>query len=351
MRKVSRKQLRRYVKHRKLYLASIIVGLIVLMLPVWYLFLSPISTIRDDVMLYVDEDDNIDSVKVKIKTEAMPRQMTGFSILARIWKYADNVKSGRYKIGQHTSSFSLVRALKNGEQTPVKIKIPTTWTVEMMAKKVTAELEMNDKEMIRLLNDDDFCAQYDLTPNTIPSIFIPDTYEIYWNISPEKFIKKMYESSQRFWNEKRKRKAEKLGLSPLEVMILASIVDAETGVDDEKPMIAGLYLNRLHKGMMLQADPTAKFASRKFGATRIKSDILNTDDPYNTYKHTGLPPGPIRIPMVSSIDAVLNPASHEYLFMCAKGDGSHTHSFAVTYEEHQENAKKYYKALDEAGIK
>lgn len=351
MAKVFKKIAKKYIKHKKLYLASTILLIVLLFLPVWYLFLAPISSVNDDVLLYVDEDDNLDSVRAKIVETAMPRQMYGFDMLAKVYRYAGNVKSGRYMIGSSRSTFTLVRALKNGEQSPVKVKIPTTWTVDMLAAKVAENLEIDSASISSLLNDSSFCAKYDLTPNTIPSIFIPDTYELYWNVTADKFIQKMYEASQRFWNDKRRAKAEELGMTPLEVTILASIVDAETGVDDEKPMIAGLYLNRLRQDMMLQADPTAKFASRKFGATRIKNDILSVDDPYNTYKHTGLPPGPIRIPTISSIDAVLNPAKHNYLFMCAKGDGSHTHNFAVTYAEHQANAKKYYKALDDAGIK
>ena len=181
-------------------------------------------------------------------------------------------------------------------------------------------------------------------------MFIPNTYDLYWNSSVDKLLDKMSEESKKFWTFERKNKAKAMELTPEQVITLASIVDEETANDGEKPMIAGMYYNRLKENMPLQADPTIKFALKKFELKRIYHNMLNTDSPYNTYRNTGLPPGPIRIPTVKGIDAVLNYVHHDYLYMCAKEDFSGTHNFARTYEEHKQNAAKYSKALNERGI-
>ena len=183
------------------------------------------------------------------------------------------------------------------------------------------------------------------------ALFIPDTYEVYWNISLDKLMKKMEKANNNFWNEERTTKANAMGLTKDEVATLASIVDEETANNSEKPMIAGMYFNRLKKGMPLQADPTIKFALKDFALRRIYHKLLTVDSPYNTYKNQGLPPGPIKIASVAGIDAVLNYVHHDYLYMCAKEDFSGTHNFAVTYSEHLQNAAKYTKALNNRGIK
>jgi UPF0755 protein len=188
-------------------------------------------------------------------------------------------------------------------------------------------------------------------------MFVPNTYELYWNVGLEKFLDRMKKESDAFWKGDRQAKADKMGLTPVEVITLASIVDEETANNAEKPMIAGMYLNRLNlrngeypNGMPLQADPTIKFAWQKFELKRIYNKLLSIDSPYNTYRRAGLPPGPIRIPTVAGIDAVLNYAHHNYLYMCAKEDFSGTHNFAATYSEHLQNAARYSKALNSRGI-
>ena len=183
------------------------------------------------------------------------------------------------------------------------------------------------------------------------ALFIPDTYEVYWNISIDKLMEKMVKGNQHFWNQQRTQKAKAMGLSPVEVATLASILDEETANNAEKPMIAGMYYNRLKAGMPLQADPTVKFALKDFALRRIYNKLLQTDSPYNTYKNTGLPPGPIKIASIAGIDAVLNHVRHDYLYMCAKEDFSGTHNFAKTYQEHLNNAGRYTKALNQRGIK
>lgn len=181
-------------------------------------------------------------------------------------------------------------------------------------------------------------------------LFIPETYQVYWDMSVEDFFKRMRKEHQRFWNQKRLDQAKAIGMTPEEVCTLASIVEEETNNNPEKPMVAGLYINRLHAGMPLQADPTVKFALQDFGLRRITNDHLTIDSPYNTYRNPGLPPGPIRIPSPVGLDAVLNHAKHNYIYMCAKEDFSGTHNFASNYADHMKNARKYWKALNERKI-
>ena len=199
--------------------------------------------------------------------------------------------------------------------------------------------------------DSAFCRQYGYDTATMACLFIPNTYEVYWNTSLEDFMKRMQKENTIFWNKERLRLAEATGLTPNEVVTLASIVDEETANNAEKPMVAGMYINRLRTGMPLQADPTVKFALHDFSLRRIYHNHLNVESPYNTYRNTGLPPGPIRIPSIAGIDAVLNHVKHDYLYMCAKEDFSGTHNFARTYREHLANAAKYSKALNQRGIK
>ena len=186
---------------------------------------------------------------------------------------------------------------------------------------------------------------------TFPALFIPNTYEVYWTMTPAQFVARMVKENDRYWNMSRKDKAKAQGLTPIEVITLASIVDEETNKDDEKPIVAGLYLNRLHRGMLLQADPTVKFALGQFELRRILYAHLNVDSPYNTYKYAGLPPGPIRIPSMAAIESVLNPTKHNYIYMCAKEDFSGYHNFASSLTQHNANARRYQQALNQRGVK
>ena len=210
---------------------------------------------------------------------------------------------------------------------------------------------MNKEELEAYLTSNDSCARYGADTATIIAMFIPNTYEVYWNISVPRLLDKMHKEQQTFWNGSRKSKADALGLTPLQVVTLASIVDEETANNAEKPMVAGMYYNRLMQNMPLQADPTIKFALKQFDIRRIYHNMLRVKSPYNTYANTGLPPGPIRVASVAGIDAVLNLVRHDFLYMCAKEDFSGTHNFARTYPEHLDNAAKYTKALNERGIK
>lgn len=338
-------------KQKKGYLVSAIVCIVVILAIVAYYLFANISKHENTTYLYIDADDNIDSISVKLDTLVTEQGRTAFRTLARHMDYDDNIRTGRYAIEPSMSALSLFRNMRNGHQEPVKLVIPSVRTKARLAKELAQKLMITEEELFDALSDPKLCEKYSLDTATVISMFIPNTYEVYWNMPLDKFLDKMYKESNNFWNDSRKQKAASLNLSPVDVITIASIVDEETANNGEKPMVAGMYYNRLQQNMPLQADPTIKFALQDFSLRRIYRKLLTVDSPYNTYRNAGLPPGPIRIPSVAGIDAVLNLVHHDYLYMCAKEDFSGTHNFARTYSEHLQNAAKYSKALDARGVK
>jgi len=343
---------------KKKYLALAGACLAVMVGIVYYFFFTSFSKKTETVYVYVDNDDDVDSIMAKLSDVGTDIGMTTFRTLARHTDYDKHVHTGRYAIGGKDNTLRVFRNLQKGHQEPVHLTIPSVRTLDRLSGFIGEKLMLDSMELYDALTNADTCATYGLDTATIACMFIPNTYDIYWNSSLRGFLDRMKKEYDAFWNAERKQKAERMGLSPVEVSTLASIVDEETTNDAEKPMIAGMYYNRLKinnseypNGMPLQADPTVKFALGKFEARRIYRDWLTIDNPYNTYRNTGLPPGPIRIPSVAGIDAVLNHVQHDYLYMCAKEDFSGTHNFAATYAEHQKNARKYAEALNKRGIK
>lgn len=298
--------------------------------------------------LYIDADDDLDSVIFKLKSETGVSSMVGFNIGASLVKLSDRDMTGRYLI-QDMSAFQVVRMLRNHAQTPFRLVLPSVRTVQDLCGFLGRELMADSASFMQLMSDDAACAELGYSAATIPALFVPNTYEVYWNISAESFLKRMQREHDSFWTEERKTKAKHLSMTLEQVVTLASIVDEETANNAEKPRIAGLYLNRLRIGMPLQSDPTVKFALKDFGLKRILNAHLAVESPYNTYKVNGLPPGPIRIPTIAGIDAVLNHEAHTYIYMCAKEDFSGTHNFATDYNEHLRNAHRYAKALNAHG--
>lgn len=317
----------------------------------YYYFFSALSTSDTVQYVYIDSDDTADSVVAKLSPIASGHSITGFSTMARHRGYADKVRTGRYAINPGEGAFTVFRRIKNGQQTPMNLTIPESRTMDRLAKSLSNKLMLDSASIAKALYDSAFCAKYGYDTATIAAIFIPNTYQVYWDISIDKLMNRMKQEHGRFWDKERTAKAEAMNMTAEEVATMASIIDEETANNGEKPMIAGMYYNRLKGGMPLQADPTVKFALKDFGLRRIYHKLLTTDSPYNTYKNTGLPPGPIKIASVAGIDAVLNHVEHEYLYMCAKEDFSGTHNFAKTYNEHLQNAARYTKALNERGIK
>ena len=335
---------------KKHYLKTAAVCFAIIIALALYYFLIPISKMEETHYLYIDNDDTVDSVCSKLTPIANSTALSGLMTLVRHSGYADNIYSGRYEVTTGIGSFALFRNLKNGRQKPLTLTIPTVRTTDRLAAELSKKLMLDSAEIAAALTDEAVCRRYNLDTATIVSLFIPNSYEFYWNVSLDAFLDRMKRENDLFWTPERQQKADDAGLTREEVFTLASIIDEETTNDAEKPMIAGMYINRLRQNMPLQADPTVKFALKQFDLRRIYNKHLSTDSPYNTYRNEGLPPGPIRVPSVASIDAVLNFARHNYIYMCAKEDFSGTHNFASTYEEHLANAAKYTRALNERGI-
>lgn len=316
----------------------------------YYLLLAPQFHPQKTVYIYIDKDDIADSVYHKIRNTAAPEHLTGLYMIARLKQYDDHIHTGRYAIHPNDNVYHAFGRLLRGHQEPVNLVINSVRTLNQLARNVGRQLMIDSTDVIRGLQDSVYWEKLGYTKEMLPCLFIPDTYQVYWDTDTEDFFKRMVKEHDRFWNKKRLSQADSLGMTPAEVTTLASIVEEETNNALEKPIIAGLYLNRLHAGMPLQADPTIKFAWQDFGLRRISNIHLEIDSPYNTYRYAGLPPGPIRIPSPAGIDAVLNYTRHNYLYMCAKEDLSGTHNFAANYTEHMRNARKYWNALNRRKI-
>lgn len=307
------------------------------------LFSHPIHT-QKPTFIYIDEDDTADSVYFKMEKDLSASNLTGFKLLARFRGYT--ARSGAYRMNAGLNTLQIYRMLRSGHQTPVKLIVPSVRTIGQLARTVSRQIMADSTSIATLLNDSSYRDSLGYSAETLPSLFIPNTYEVYWNMTARAFVGRMQKEYSRFWNESRRNKAKAIGLTPIEVSTLASIVEEETANKAEKPQVAGLYLNRLRIGMPLQADPTIKFALQDFGLKRILFKHLEVESPYNTYKHAGLPPGPIRIPSVEGLESVLNHSHHNYLYMCAKEDFSGTHNFATTLSQHLANARRYQAALN-----
>jgi UPF0755 protein len=343
---------------KRRYLIPAGVCLLIIIGLLYYYFFSSMLSTSESKFIYIDNDDNIDSVYTKLSMVSSNHGMAGFKTLARHAKYAEHIRTGRYEIKKGQGALRVFRNLKNGLQSPVNLTIPSVRTLDKLSSEIGKKLMLDSTVLYRALKDEATCEKYGYDTLTISCMFIPNTYDIYWNIPLDKFLARMKKESDKFWNFERKEKAKAMNLSENQVITLASIVDEETANNAEKPMIAGMYYNRYKyrdakypNGMPLQADPTIKYAWKRFDLKRIYNNLLFIKSPFNTYKYAGLPPGPIRIPTVAGIDAVLNHVHHDYLYMCAKEDFSGTHNFARTYEDHLRNAKKYSQALNERGIK
>ncbi len=258
-------------------------------------------------------------------------------------------RHGAYLIEAGMSPFNAMRRLTSGPQEPLTITINGFRLLPVLEEKVAARFDFSQDDIAGVLADPNKLKEYGLTPEQALALFINDSYQFYWNATPDEVVKKVGAHYNDVWTPERKKKAEALGLSPAEVMILASIVDEESNKLDEKGAIGRLYINRLQRGMKLEADPTVRYAGGDFTVKRIVKP-REVPGRYNTYLYPGLPPGPIRTTSTETIDAILDSAPHNYIFMCAKEDFSGYHNFAATYQEHQANARRYKRELDRRGI-
>ena len=302
--------------------------------------------------VYIYEDDkNFDLLCLELQDSAACSNIEFFKLLANFRKYPENMKSGRYAVEPGIDNNTFLNRLRRGQQAPIRLTFNNIRLLSDLSDRLSEQLMIGNDELLSIIGDEAFCESLGFNSQTIKTMFIPNTYEVYWNIQADKLIERFKREYDAFWTDERLKKAENIRLSPTEVSILASIVEEETAVPDEYPVVAGLYLNRLYKSMPLQADPTVKYAVGDFSLKRILKIHLEVESLYNTYLYGGLPPGPIRIPSIRCIDAVLNYTQHNYLYMCAKEDFSGRHNFAVTLSEHYKNANKYHAELNRRGIR
>lgn len=315
-----------------------------------WLFFGPATGFKGkEKYLYIPTNDATKEKLLQLLQQDSLVTRTGiFTLVADKVNYWATIKPGKYRIKAGENIVSIVRMLKNGRQEPVHLTITKIRLKEDLASMISKRFECDSAAFMRFLLNQDTLTKYNLDSNTVMTIVFPDTYTYFWNTTSSRIFHKMYARYKNFWTEERKALAKARGLTPTTAYILASIVEEETIKNDEKTLIASAYLNRIAKGMKLGADPTVKYALRDFGLKRIYFKHINAaaSSPYNTYTHTGFPPGPICTPSVKTLEAVLNAAHTDYLFFCAKADFSGYHAFASNEKDHFKNAKAYQEALD-----
>lgn len=307
----------------------------------------------DSYYVEIPTNSGFEEVAAILREGGFVENESAFRMLAERMGYKRTpMRAGRYEVRPGWNSIQLIRHLRSGEQSPVKLVLTNERLTENVAAKAARFIEPDSLAIWALFLDTAYLDSIGYTPETLMSLFIPNTYEFYWNTSPRGFMERMIREHDAFWAKNgRLEKARALGMSPAEVYTLASIVEKETLRSEEKPRVAGAYLNRLEIGMRLQADPTCVFATRDFDTPRVTEYHTRFDSPYNTYLYAGLPPGPISMASISSIDAVLNAEQHDYIYFCAVGDGSGLHAFAKTLEAHNQNAARYRENLRQRGLR
>jgi UPF0755 protein len=342
-------------KTRRTLLKSLLLTAVVLAILVTagYLVRSVFSKNVDlhgepSAILLIPTGATFETVKDSLYSHNYIRDRRSFEWTAARKGYHDRVKPGRYRILDGMSNSSLLDLLRSGRQEPVRLFFQNARTPAEFAGIVARQLEADSLDLLNLMRDSEFLRKYGITPLSVFTITLPNTYEFFWNTSARGFVDRMYHESEKFWNAGRMKASDSIGLSREQVVILASIVEKETAMNSEKRTIAGVYVNRLKRHMPLQADPTLIFAWNDYTIKRVLNRHKEIRSPYNTYTHKGLPPGPICLPSVASIDAVLHYDRTHYLYFCAREDFSGYHNFAVTLAEHNRNAARYQKALQKA---
>ncbi len=343
----------------KKLLKFLLIGVLAAVAIATYLYFNVLSPVmipndRDEpIFLHIPTGSSYDQVLDSLHAEDLLEDATTFTLLAERMNYRrEEMRPGRYALQPGWTMVDVIRHLRGGGQAPVRVVLNNEREPMNVAAKVAQVLEGDSLDFVQLFHDREYVQSIDFRAETLISLFIPNTYELYWNTSPEAFIERMLQEHQRFWDQNdRLAKAERWDLTPAEVYTLASIIEKETQQSDEKRRMAGVYLNRLQTGMLLQADPTAVFARRDFHTARVTYYHTKFDSPYNTYMHPGLPPGPIAMASITSIDAVLNAEDHDYIFFCARGDGTGYHNFAETMSGHSRNIAIYKNNLRSRGLR
>ena len=319
----------------------------------WQIFRTPNIQLdkQTSFALLIPENATYQTVLDTLNKHDVINDHISFQFLAKLLNYPDNIKPGRYVFKPNTNNYNAVKKLLSGVQDPLKLTFNNIRLKEDLIQRIGGKFEFGEENFRKALNSPEVCNKYGLDTLTIVSMFLPNTYEIFWTTSTEKFLDRMHSEYKKYWTAEKVAKAKEIGLTPVQVSILASIVEEEQARKvDERPRVAGLYINRLNALMPLQADPTIKFALQDFAIKRILNEQLRVKSAYNTYVNTGLPPGPIRVADFNSLNAVLNYDKHDYLYMCAKADLSGYHAFAKTYPEHLNNARMYQAELNRLKI-
>jgi UPF0755 protein len=340
-------------KKKILYFLAGLSAVIMIIAIIVYRNIFGISIIaeKNKQVIYIPTGSSYEQVMDTLNSKLIIKNKSVFEWLAKQKHYPALIKPGRYVISKDLSYNSLINILRTGRQSPVRITFNNyVRTLNEIAGKIGRQLESDSSLIMGFLSDDSNYSRDGFKKETIISLFIPNTYEFYWNTDPKQLYNRMLKEYRLFWNDNRLSKAKEKGLDPVEVAILASIIDDEVAKNDEKPKIAGVYLNRLRMGIPLQACPTIKFALNDFTITRVLKKYLLVDSPYNTYKHSGFPPGPIGCASIDGMDAVLNAEKHDYIFFAAKADFSGYHNFSRTLSEHNRYASIYQKELDKRKI-
>jgi len=309
-----------------------------------------VSTEKSTVEIIIPEGSSFSDVCDSLERSGAIINMSSFKRMAGLRKYPNNIKPGRYLLNDGMSNNSLVIRLRGGMQSPVSLTFNNVRTIYELAGKISRQTTSDSTSIVKFLTDEANYKEDGFNKNTIISVFLPDTYEVYWTITPEELYKRMLKEYNLFWNDDRMSKAASIKLSPTEVSIVASIVDDEVANSEEKPVIAGVYLNRLRIGMPLQACPTIKYALNDFTITRVLTAHTKIDSPYNTYMYKGLPPGPVRCATKSGIEAVLGAKKHDYLYFAAKADFSGYHNFSTNLAQHNRYAAQYHAELNKRKI-
>lgn len=327
-------------------LGAIIAGIVGLRL--YNVIFTPVVEEKHEVLL--ESSTSFIEIVSDLADDSVIPSKSKMHLVARLKKFDHSVASGRYLILKGMSYHDIINLFRSGNQTPVQLTFNNIRTREELAGILSKQLMSDSTLLVKQFRNEEFLQGFGFGIHTALCPFIPNTYEVYWNISPEKVYERMVQEFTHFWTDKNTQRAKEKGLSAVEVIILASIVEEETRLNKEKPIVAGLYLNRLKRGIPLQADPTLRFAKNDFTIKRVLNEHKEIDSPYNTYKYKGLPPGPIRVPEISTIKAVLNAKKHNYIYMCAKADFSGEHNFASTLKQHNKNAREYQRELNKRKI-
>lgn len=335
-------------KHH-IFLGFVLLLVILVFTGYQYVYTPNIQVEKEDTYLYITKNTDFKKLLKFTTEQGIVTAPISFAFVAKLMNYQDNIKPGKYLLRKNMTNIEAIRYLRAGGGEVDRIQFSQARKIEDITGKICRPVIADSAKFLELINSPGVAESYGFKKETFIAMFIPNTYEVFWNTDEQTLLDRMKKEYDHFWNRDRKAKAEKLGLSLIEVSTLASIVQAETYQSDEKPMVAGLYLNRLKQGIMLQADPTLIFANNDFSIKTVLNIHKEIDSPYNTYKYTGLPPGPINLPSISSIDAVLNAVQHDHIFMCAKGDCSGYHNFSKTNNEHNHNRVIYKKNLKKGG--